>query len=371
MKTNGERIVFVDYIRVIACFLVMLVHASENFYAADSSGLAGNVSRLANEANRFWVAFYDGGVSRFCVPLFMVVSAFLLVPLKPQVSMSQFYRRRFLRILPPFICFSLLYCFLPLLWGGMSWEQSIADFMHLPFNFPSMAGHLWFMYPLISLYLIMPVVSPWLERATVKEERLFLWLFACSTLMPWLHRFVSAELWGECFWNGYHMLWYCSGYLGYLVLAHYIHVHIDWDRRKRLRIGFCCALLGMAFSAWSFWWMGVPGQAIETPMLEWSWEFCTPNVLCSTFGVFLLFSCIKQVKAPRWITEISKLSFGMYLMHMFFLAPIASFFVNGDQANPLVPVYLAIPCIALLSYLCCAVTAKALSYLPGSKWLIG
>ena len=76
-----ERIVFVDYIRVVACFMVMLVHASENFYAADSSGLAGNVSMLANEANRFWVAFYDGGVGRTCVPLFMVVSAFLLVPL--------------------------------------------------------------------------------------------------------------------------------------------------------------------------------------------------------------------------------------------------------------------------------------------------
>ena len=121
MEKTAERIVFVDYIRAIACFLVMLVHASENFYAADSSGLAGNVSRLANEANRFWVAFYDGGVSRTCVPLFMVVSAFLLVPLKPGVTMGQFYHRRFLRILPPFLFFALLYCFLPLAWGGMSW----------------------------------------------------------------------------------------------------------------------------------------------------------------------------------------------------------------------------------------------------------
>ena len=46
-----ERIVFVDYIRVIACFMVMMVHASENFYGADPSGLAGNVSMLANESN--------------------------------------------------------------------------------------------------------------------------------------------------------------------------------------------------------------------------------------------------------------------------------------------------------------------------------
>ena len=157
---DSKRIVFVDYIRVIACFLVMLVHASENFYAADASGLAGNVSMLANEANRFWVAFYDGFLGRICVPLFMIVSAFLLVPMKPGQTMSGFYKKRFLRILPPMVCFMLLYTFLPLLWGQMSWEQSWADFKNLPFNFPSMAGHLWFMYPLISLYLIIPVVSP-------------------------------------------------------------------------------------------------------------------------------------------------------------------------------------------------------------------
>ena len=103
-----QRIVFIDYIRVIACFLVMLVHASENFYAADSSGLAGNMSMLANEANRFWVAFYDGTVARTCVPLFIIVSAFLLVPMKPGQTMGEFYKKRFLRILPPMFIFMLI-----------------------------------------------------------------------------------------------------------------------------------------------------------------------------------------------------------------------------------------------------------------------
>jgi hypothetical protein len=233
----GARIPFIDYIRVIACFMVLLVHSSENFYAADSSGLAGNVSMLANEANRFWVAFYDGGVSRTCVPLFMIVSAFLLVPMKPGLTMSHFYRHRFMRIMPPLICFLLLYTFLPLTWGGMTWEQSMADLRRLPFNFPSMAGHLWFMYPLISLYIIIPVVSPWLERSSAKDERIFLGFFALSTLVPWLHRFVTPELWGECFWNQFGALWYCSGFLGYLVLAHYIHYHIDWSRHRRLTVG--------------------------------------------------------------------------------------------------------------------------------------
>ena len=366
-----ERVVFIDYIRVIACFLVMLVHASENFYAADASGLAGNVSMLANESNRFWVSFYDGGLGRISVPLFMIVSAYLLVPMKPGMTMTQFYKKRFGRILPPFITFLLLYTFLPLVWGGMTWEQSWHDFKMLPFNFPSMGGHLWFMYPLISLYLIIPVISPWLEKSTAKDELIFIGLFSFSTLLPWLHRFVSPELWGEWFWNNFSMLWYISGYLGYLVLAHYIRVHLNWSRSKRLQIGLCCFVLGALFTAWSFYYKGVPGQIIETPMLEWSWEFCTPNVLVATFGAFLLFTCINQQKAPKFITNFSKMSYGMYLMHLFFLSVFASYFVNGNQADPLIPVCLAIPVIAILTFICCIVTCNLISLLPGSKYIIG
>lgn len=160
MMKEQERVVFVDYVRVVAPLLVMLVHASENFYAADASGLAGSVSELACESNRFWVAFWDGGVSRYCVPLFMMISAYLLVPMRAGQTMESFYKRRFKHILPPFIVFLLAYSLLPLLWGAMTWEQSLADLKTIPWNFTSMSGILWFMYPLISLYLIIPVVSP-------------------------------------------------------------------------------------------------------------------------------------------------------------------------------------------------------------------
>lgn len=367
-----ERLVFADYLRVVACFLVMLVHASENFYGADSSGMAGNVSMLANETNRFWVAFFDGGVARACVPLFMVLSAFLLVPMKPGTTMTGFYKKRFTRILPPFVIFLVLYSVLPLLWGSMSPEQTIADLKNLPFNFPSMAGHLWFMYPLISLYLIIPVVSPWLEKASAKEERIFIGLFAVSCFIPWIHRFITPELWGECFWNRFSMLWYCSGYLGYLVVAHYIRFHLDWSNRKRLAVGAISFIIGAAFTTWSFWKEGVPGQLIETPILEWSWEFCTPNVLLQTVGIFLMFTCIGNSKpAPKIITSISKLSFGMYLMHMFYLAAFAKLYIGGSAAEPMVPVYFAIPLIAASTFVCSALTAKLISLIPGSKWIIG
>ena len=382
----NKRIEFIDWIRVVACLMVMLVHASENFYGADSSGLAGNVSMLANEANRFWVSFYDGFVSRAAVPIFMIVSAFLLVPMKPGQTMTSFYKYRFGRILPPFVFFLLLYTFLPLLWGGMTWEQSLADLKLLPFNFPSMAGHLWFMYPLISLYIIIPVVSPWLEKVSAKDERIFLGFFIFTTFIPWF-RLITPELWGECFWNNFSAFWYCSGYLGYLVLAHYIRVHLDWDRRKRLTVGTLCFLVGGAFTAWSFWLKGTPGVLIPTPEIEWSWPFCTPNVLMQTFGLFLMFSCIGMGKAgvgasagaasaaaagkESFVSRLARLSFGMYLVHMFFLAPIATWIIGGDVANPTIPVAIAIPAIAVLSYICSAVAVKLVSLLPGSKYLVG
>ncbi len=395
----SKRIEFIDWIRVVACLMVMLVHASENYYGADSSGLAGNVSMLANEANRFWVSFYDGFVSRAAVPLFMIVSAFLLVPMKPGQTMTSFYKHRFGRILPPFVFFLLLYTFLPLLWGGMTWEQSLADLKLLPFNFPSMAGHLWFMYPLISLYIIIPVVSPWLEKVSPKDERIFLGFFIFTTFIPWF-RLITPELWGECFWNTFSAFWYCSGYLGYLVLAHYIRVHLDWDSRKRLTVGLLCFLVGGAFTGWSFWLKGTPGVLIPTPEIEWSWPFCTPNVLMQTFGLFLMFSCIGMGKGEAgdesavagaglgvgvgagaasaaasgkesFVSRLARLTFGMYLVHMFFLAPIATWIIGGDVANPTIPVAIAIPAIAIISYICSAAAVKLVSLIPGSKYLVG
>lgn len=75
--------------------------------------------------------------------------------------------------------------------------------------------------------------------------------------------------------------------------------------------------------------------------------------------------------APKAVTGIAKLSYGMYLMHLFFLAPIAQLLIGGDVAHPLLPVYVTIPAIAVLTFGCTVVVSKLISYLPGSKYVIG
>ena len=361
-----KRIVFLDYVRVFACFLVMIVHASENFYgAAGSTDMAGPQSYLPSEADRLWVAVYDG-FSRMAVPLFMIVSAFLLAPMKEGQTMWQFYRRRCIRILPPFFIFMILYSTLPMLWGQLNEETSLKDLSRIFLNFPTLAGHLWFMYPLISLYLFIPIISPWLKKATAKEERFFIGLFLLSTCIPYLNRW-CGEVWGQCFWNEYHMLWYFSGYLGYLVLAHYIHVHLTWNRSKRLTVGIISMVAGAILTIYSFYVQAIPGEILPTPEIEIGWAFCTINCVLLTAGTFLLFTCINSQKAPRLITEISKLSYGMYLMHIFWLGLWATVFKHTLA----LPTVAAIPCIAVSTFICCFVTAKIISFIPGSKWIIG
>nr|WP_288282099.1 hypothetical protein [uncultured Prevotella sp.] len=41
------------------------------------------------------------------------------------------------------------------------------------------------------------------------------------------------------------------------------------------------------------------------------------------------------------------------------------------QKQVILPVWLAIPVIGLLTFLCCAVTTKLISLIPGSKYIIG
>lgn len=361
-----KRIVFLDYVRVFACFLVMVVHASENFYGAPgSTDMAGPQSLLSGETDRLWVAIYDG-FSRMAVPLFIIVSAFLLVPMKEEQTSWQFYRQRALRILPPFFVFMVLYSTLPLLWGQIDGTTSLTDLSRILLNFPSQAGHLWFMYPLFSLYLFIPVISPWLRRATAKEERFFIGLFLLSTCMPYLNRWFG-EAWGQCFWNEYHMLWYFSGYLGYLVLAHYIRVHLTWNRARRLAIGAALMVVGAATTIYSFYVQAIPGQILSTPVIEIGWAFCTINCVMLTAGTFLMFTCINLPKAPRIITELSKLSYGMYLMHIFWLGLWVTVFKHMLE----LPTVAAIPVIAVATFASCYLTTKIISLIPGSKWIIG
>ena len=99
------------------------------------------------------------------------------------------------------------------------------------------------------------------------------------------------------------MLFYFSGFLGYLVMAHYMHTHLTWSRSKRLRTGIALMIIGAVWTIYSFYIQAIPGENLSTPVIEIGWAFCTINCVLLTTGTFLMFSCINQPKSPRLITE--------------------------------------------------------------------
>ena len=154
--TQKQRIVFLDWLRAAACLMVMLVHASECVYSDDYS------FSFPSELARWSIMFIQGFVRPVAVPLFLMASAYLLVPVK--TGTGEFLKKRFVRVGIPFVVFLFLYAFLPAVWGEFSWTQAWANVKQAGINFIPRESHLWFVYMMLGLYLIMPVISPWLAK---------------------------------------------------------------------------------------------------------------------------------------------------------------------------------------------------------------
>ena len=73
MQDKTGRIEFLDWLRAVACFLVMLIHSCECIYSNDYT------YSFPSETAR-WSIVFISGFARVAVPLFLMASAFLLVP---------------------------------------------------------------------------------------------------------------------------------------------------------------------------------------------------------------------------------------------------------------------------------------------------
>ncbi len=326
--SKDKRVVFLDYLRVFACLMVMVVHACEQFYFNGNGEFA-----VASRGSAAWTVFIDSA-GRASVPLFMMASAFLFFPLHQ--TTGDFLRRRFLRVCVPFIIFSIAYTIA----NNGSWGAML-------FNFPmATGGHLWFVPMLLGVYLMMILLSPWAEKATEREVRgwLAVWLF--TTLFPYLRRLLVhlygepifgavPFLYGECPWNAFGTFQYVSGFFGYALLGLWFRRFAPmWSWRKTLMRAVPLWGIGYAIVALGFWFR-IPfdgtfplvrpyATAVD---LEMSWEFCSLGVLLTTLGYFLVLRRITASGAfyRHVIRPLSDASYCIYLVHIFFLVAIMPF----------------------------------------------
>lgn len=316
-----NRIVFLDWLRAIACLMVIVIHSVEPFYL-DSAG-----TFIATATDGIWCAILDSPF-RSAVPLFVLASSYLLFPLRQPASV--FFRRRTQRVLVPLIVWVVVY--------ALAFDPTDCLYAKLPFNFTASAGHLWFVFMLMGVYLAMWLLSPWIERCSRREEKWFLRIWGFTLVIPFIRQLSvylngSWAVWGEASWNEFGMFYYVSGFIGYVVLGHYLRTYVPklplW---KVLAWSIPLLLIGYAVNAFGFLYAMPDDFPVRDSIrlavnMETAWRFCSLGVAVMTVGYFMLIRMITSdgMLYRKIILPISKCSYGAYLLHIIVLIHVCSF----------------------------------------------
>lgn len=340
---ENKREIWIDWLRVAACFMVFVVHSTEPFY------LGGQGSLILDETDAFWASFFDTLV-RSCVPLFVIASSYLMFPLN--CSTGEFFKKRAIRILIPFILWSVVYAFV--------WGEPVENFKNLLLNFNYAAGHLWFIYMLLGVYLLMPLLSPWAEKVGKKELLAYLGIWLLTTTIPiirdWaaggsvsviygpsgLPRQALFPLWGEASWNTYGVFYYMSGFIGYLLMGLYFRKFVgELSWAKTLFIAIPSYLIGHAIAFGGFLRRvyetvgtslngSFPAEGLVEKAVWWETTWCNDTIGVALMAIawILIF---KKIRSSGWFYQnvllpVSKASYGIYLMHLLILVPVCGWF---------------------------------------------
>lgn len=377
-STVPKRIVWADLLRFVAIMMVICIHCTDPF----------NVSPEArsNPEYNLWGSIY-GAFLRPCVPLFVMLTGMLLLPI--QQDMGQFYKKRMMRVIVPFLIWSLLYNLFPLLTGIMgwdssiltkmfayagenpsqSWESSLHNIYMIPFNFNIYTIPLWYIYILIGLYLFIPFFSAWLKQATDKQMKVFLFIWGITLFLPYCNEYISNYILGTCAWNNFGTLYYFAGFNGYLLLGYYLNVNNKLTIGKTIILSVILFVIGYVITYIGFRDMTSKSNISEEQM-ELFFLYCTPNVLLMTVAVFILVQKI-QIRSPfitSMLSNITKCGLGIYMIH-YFIVGIGYLII--EKIN--LPIAFQIPTTGILVFiLSWGIVSLFYRFIPKyAKWIMG
>ena len=336
--TAKQRIIYLDFLKVIAIFLMVANHCVDNVTPAERALPWYNL----------WGSAYNS-FTRPAIPLFMMVTGILLLP--TQMDMSSFYKKRVSRVLVPFLVWSVLYNLFPWFTGllncdpetihiffkwadtSQAFGDALRNILMIPFNFSAFAVQMWYVYLLIGIYLYIPVFSAWVEKSDKRSQRIFLAIWAVSLFVPYLRNYLTANLFGECSWNEFGLFYYFAGFSGYMLLGyHLVKYPLQMSKVSKyalaamaFAIGYAVTLIGFKNAT------AVEGQS--EAMVELFFTYCSPNVALMTFAVFLIAKDLRfeNKRVNRFISQFSICTFGIWMCHYFFVGPVFLLFKSCEM----------------------------------------
>ena len=335
IMSQPQRVVYLDSLKIMACLMIVLMHAPHPD-AGISGVLLTPISFLTAPG----------------IGLFFMVSGALLLPVLSDTS--SFLKRRLAKIVGPLLFWTFFYMIVTLLTGTMSVYDMGYSALSVLF---STQGHgvLWFLYTLAGLYLVAPIISPFLKKASERELQFYLMLWLVAMCFPIFSQIIEVNR------SVTGVLYYFSGFLGYFVLGYYMHTY--HPQIPRLVI-VCLFLFPIAFLAGyklfeiDFDFYDVCGYlSILVGMMCIGWFYVIHRIMH-----------VLKVKESRLMTEISNCCFGIYLMHIFVMRYLLwhidfIIFEYGGIGQILL--------IWLLTFVISLFFTYLISYLPFAEFIVG
>ena len=302
---NGRpRLVWIDLLRVVSIFAVILLHcAAPLLLEFGDGGTPG-----------WWIGnLYDSAV-RWSVPVFVMVSGALLLGRAHRERLRDFLSRRFARVAIPFLAWSVLYFEWQIVFWDIDHRQLdlVGALLEGPISF-----HLWFVYMLLGLYLLAPLLSLVVDTAPrpLLVYAVALWVVWAGVL-PLVGRIVGLDTWYSPERENSPLM-----LVGYFLLGALLRER-TLDRRGR--IGAAIVIVAsFGITALSTYELTAAAGGEYQPLF---YEYYSLNVVLMSIAVFLLAGNLPGLRsAPadsrrsRLWSGLAERVFGIYLVHVLVL----------------------------------------------------
>jgi surface polysaccharide O-acyltransferase-like enzyme len=348
----------VDLIRTIAIILVILLHAAIE--------PTPNLNIMSAQGVQLWWTsnIYDS-ISRSAVPLFvMLTGALLLQPNKVDEPLRVFFKKRWNRIGIPVIFWGAIF----FAWDFFVKGQSLSLLSIMQGIFSGPYVHFWYVYILIGLYLITPLLRVVVANADWRIIRYFLiiWFIGTGivTLVTLYANLSSQTLW---FKNNVFLL---TGLIGYFILGAYV---------VKLRFRSSILYLGLILSTvWTilgtFFLVGTLGESYSQFFLD-ATSF---SVIISSVALFLLLAAISNQtienrfpRSNRILKVISQNTLPIYLFHIIILETLQKGYLGIKISVTTINPIIEIPLVTAVTLFLCLAIIVPLKKLPYLNRIIG
>lgn len=326
-----KRIVYLDLLRIIAIIAVIMIHVSaENWYVTevDNKWLMNN--------------FINSIVGMWAVPTFVTISGALLLG-NSKFNIKSLFTKYLPRIIFILVVWHTIYYFYQN--PTLSTTNVVQCYKNLILG--EVYSHLWYLYLVIGLYIITPILNK-LVRVLNKNEYIYMLII------------------GFCLTAGIQTLCYFSKFDFYAIIEPYKVLNFN--------VMLFYYLLGYYLKKWDIPYGKITLVVSVTLLIIMSIlqniisvkkgmpiTFSGTSNVLAIFIVASLFSVLKnnqKLKSKLIISKMGKLTLGVYLIHFIIEKTLLKFGINANMINPILGNILVTLIIAVISYLLCFIISK-------------